>query len=356
MLNAVTATLIVACPCALLLSSTFTNGNIVRILSRQGLYLKNAEVIESLAGADTIVFDKTGTLTESGASVMTYSGAPLSETERIQAGSLALQSIHPLSRAIAAYLQIGEALTVKQFTESPGKGTTGEVNKMQVKLGSPEYTGVVRPETVNASQVYLFIDGIYKGYFRQTNPYRQSFPQLIQSLHPKYRLAVLSGDNAAERSNLAQVMGPTSELLFEQSPQDKLNYILSLQKAGKQVIMVGDGLNDAGALRQSDAGIALSDDINNFSPACDAILESKHFSELGQFIRFAKAGKRIILGSFVISVLYNIAGLSFAVQGILSPVIAAILMPLSSISILLFTTGASALAGKWFFRKSNGAN
>ncbi|HEV7230637.1 MAG TPA: HAD-IC family P-type ATPase, partial [Bacteroidia bacterium] len=318
------------------------------------LYLKNAEVIESLTRADTIVFDKTGTITESSASVMNFSGLSLTETERGLAGSLALQSNHTLSRAIAAYLRMGKSLRVEHFCEFPGKGISGEVNGFEVRLGSAEFACAKVDGKVNATCIYLSLNGVCKGYFSQTSPYRKSFPQLILSLKKKYKLAVLSGDNPGELSNLRQILGAESELRFEQSPADKLEYIKSLQSSGRHVIMVGDGLNDAGALKQSDAGIAVSDDINSFSPACDAILNSTHFSDLGLFLRFAKAGKKIIVASFVISIIYNIVGLSFAVQGSLSPVIAAILMPLSSISILLFTTGASTLAGKLFFRKRLG--
>jgi Cu+-exporting ATPase len=110
--------------------------------------------------------------------------------------------------------------------------------------------------------------------------------------------------------------------------------------------MIGDGLNDAGALRQSDVGIVVSDNINNFSPACDAILDGKQFNKLKKLIDYCRKEKKIIYGSFIISILYNIVGLSIAVQGQLSPVIAAILMPLSSISIVLYTTFLSTLYSK----------
>jgi Cu+-exporting ATPase len=108
--------------------------------------------------------------------------------------------------------------------------------------------------------------------------------------------------------------------------------------------MVGDGLNDAGALRQSDVGLAVSDDINNFSPSCDAIIEGSQLSILPGYIRLARSGQRIIRQSFAISLIYNIGGLAFAVSGSLSPVMAAILMPVSSITIVAFTTLASKVA------------
>ena len=107
--------------------------------------------------------------------------------------------------------------------------------------------------------------------------------------------------------------------------------------------MIGDGLNDAGALKQSDVGIVISDNTNTFSPACDAILSGKNFALLNDLILYCQKQKRIIFSSFVLSILYNFCGLYFAVQGDLKPVIAAILMPISSISIVLLTTGMSAL-------------
>ena len=137
-------------------------------------------------------------------------------------------------------------------------------------------------------------------------------------------------------------------MAFHQSPADKLAFVERLQGAGHQVIMIGDGLNDAGALKQGNVGIAVSDHVNNFSPACDIILTGNQLHKLPQLLKYAKAGKKIILGSFIISVLYNAVAMFFAVQGGLSPVFAAILMPISSVTIVTFTTGFSSIMAKYY--------
>jgi Cu+-exporting ATPase len=102
--------------------------------------------------------------------------------------------------------------------------------------------------------------------------------------------------------------------------------------------MIGDGLNDAGALQESETGISLSEDVHSFSPAADAILDAKSFTRLSDFLKFSRFSLKVIIASFILSFIYNLIGLSFAVSGTLSPLIAAILMPVSSISVVLFTT------------------
>jgi Cu+-exporting ATPase len=184
------------------------------------------------------------------------------------------------------------------------------------------------------------------GYFTFNNYYRDAVPEVTRQLKKKYRLSVLSGDNENEKSNLRKLLGQKATLLFHQKPEDKLAYIRHLQEKGETVMMIGDGLNDAGALKQSDAGIAISEQTNNFTPASDAIMEAKRFSLLPKLIALCKANKKIIIASFVLSIVYNIIGLFFAVQGSLSPLIAAILMPSSSLSILLLTFGSSSLLAR----------
>ena len=136
-------------------------------------------------------------------------------------------------------------------------------------------------------------------------------------------------------------------LHFNQSPKDKLEYIRNLKASGKRVLMIGDGLNDAGALRESDCGISIADDIYHFSPACDAILESKQFKHLPGFLSFSRIGMRIVFISVVLSFLYNVVGLSFAITGNLLPEVSAILMPLSSVSIVAFVTVSVSLSARF---------
>ncbi|MES2566877.1 MAG: heavy metal translocating P-type ATPase metal-binding domain-containing protein [Bacteroidota bacterium] len=343
MWNAVTSVLIVACPCALLLSSTFTNGNMIRILNKYQFFVKNASVIERIAEIDTIVFDKTGTITEQTQSEISFNGPTLSDSQNQLIRSLASQSSHPLSRSVLSCLPFYKIFNVKQYNEIKGYGTSGLIDNHDVKMGSYLYiTGKQNASLVYGSEIYVSIDNEFLGYFAIKNNYRSNLSKIVDLLKKRFSLQILSGDNSTEELYLKTVFGIDTKMNFNQKPEDKLNAIKALQQKGSKVLMIGDGLNDAGALKQSDVGIAINDNTNTFSPACDVVMSGQRFHMLNELFLYCRKHKQIIYSSFIISIIYNFAGLCFAVQGDLKPVIAAILMPVSSISIILLTTGMSA--------------
>ena len=236
-------------------------------------------------------------------------------------------------------------MQVAGFKETTGEGIEGFAEDDWIKIGSEEYV-TRRKSKEESTAVYISIEDKVQGRFRFSNHYRESIPELMRKLKSDYQLSVISGDNAAEKNNLQKILGDKTTLLFNQKPEDKLDYIRFLQHQGKKVMMIGDGLNDAGALKQSNIGIAVAEQTNNFTPASDAIIEAKQLSGLSKFIRLCRANKNIVMASFVLSIVYNIIGLYFAVQGDLHPLIAAILMPSSSLSIVLLTYGSSSLLAR----------
>lgn len=344
--NAFTAVLIVACPCALALSTPFAMGNALRIFGRNKFYIKNTDVIEKLCAIDTIVFDKTGTITESNVSDVEFIGEKLSAEEETLVKSAVKNSSHPLSISLTNYFKSIPSVQTDFFEEEPGKGITALIKNTEVKLGSKNFAGSGNLSDENSTSVFLSINSKVKGYFKLNNKYRNGLKEIVSRLEQDYEMALLSGDNNSERENLRKIFGDDKELHFNQSPHDKLNFVFELQSKNKNVLMIGDGLNDAGALKQSDVGISISDDVNNFSPACDGILESGSFNRLADFINFSKLSKQVIIASFILSLVYNLVGFYFAVQGTLSPIIAAILMPVSSITAVAFTTFSTTILAK----------
>ncbi|GAF01709.1 heavy metal translocating P-type ATPase [Saccharicrinis fermentans] len=341
-----TSVLIVACPCALALSIPFTFGSAMRIFGEQGFYIKNADVIERLTHIDTIVFDKTGTLTKPEENNVTFVGLDLRPDELSKAVSLARQSTHPLSNAISTFYSDVKVYETVGYTEVSGRGIFSTIDGERVKLGALEYVDEGRDLNIKAaaSSVYLSIDGKMKGYFKIGNKYRPGIENVIHTLKSKYRLYLLSGDNDGEKENLRD-MFDDDKMFFNQKPQDKMNFVAELKQRGNAVLMTGDGLNDAGAFLNSDVALSLADDIYHFSPAGDAILDASRFMNFHQYIRFAQKSLTVVKQSFLISFFYNAIGLGFAISGNLSPVVAAILMPVSSISVVLFTTFRTRMAG-----------
>ena len=339
-LRAFTSVLIIACPCALSLATPFAMGAALRVLGRRQLYLKNAAVIETLSRADTLVFDKTGTLTDAHRAAVSFCGPALSQEDAHRVGALAHHSTHPLSQRLAAFLGPTN-FAVLGYAETPGQGISGEVAGMQVRVGSAAFTGADALENSPTEQnprVCVALNGKPAGHYSIRSEYRENLPELLQQLGQRYQLALLTGDNDADAGRLRELFGAGAELRFQQSPLEKLAYVQALQQQGRRVVMVGDGLNDAGALQRADVGIALTETLTNFSPACDAILEASSFGRLATILRFARNCRFIVLATFGLSFCYNGIGLSLAVQGRLTPIASAILMPISSLSVIVFAT------------------
>lgn len=345
-LNVFTSVLIIACPCALALAAPFTLGNMIRAFGKKKFYLKDTSAIERLANVDTIIFDKTGTLTSTKNSTVHYEGICLTPSEESLLKNTLRASNHPLSRILYQVLKEHDIVTLDSYDEHLGQGICGVVAKNNIKIGSGSYVNSPIPTAQNNTTVHISSNEQYKGCFVIHNEYREGVSQLFDSLEKEYGIALLSGDNEGEKPVLENMLPPLTPLLFNQKPKDKLTYIKQLQQKGKVVLMVGDGLNDAGALAQSDVGIALSENVNVFSPACDGILDASKLKELHQYIKASKKAIHIIRTSFLLSLLYNLIGLYFAVTGSLQPVVAAILMPLSSISIVVFTTIYTSIVSK----------
>ncbi len=251
-------------------------------------------------------------------------------------------------------MNLNELITVTDFKETEGQGIEGWINEHHIKVGSAAFVGGEYFKERKGSKVIFAIDGAVQGEFTINNKYRFGVTRLIESLKQKYSLSLISGDNDTELNNIEELLGKDSEVLFNQSPQEKLNYIRKLQSNNElEVMMVGDGLNDAGALKQSAIGVAVADSTNNFTPSSDCIIDASRLTMLDTFLKFAKEGRKIILFSFTVSAIYNVIGLYFAVQGVLSPVIAAILMPSSSITIISLTYGLTELAARKYHLKEN---
>ena len=357
--NVFTAVLIVACPCALALTSPFTFGNVLRILGKQKFYLKNALVIEQLAKVDTIVFDKTGTITTNKKSNISYEGTSLSDENLLLIKYVLRASNHPLSRMLYDYLPIpvlqnksannSNKLKVDAFEEITGKGIQAAIFGYQIQIGSEEFC---KPELAISSpsiervgertSVHIKINDVYYGKFIFNNQYREGLEELFKCLKNNYQIKVLSGDNEGERTTLERLLPKGTELIFNQKPEQKLEFIKNLQEKGRNVMMVGDGLNDAGALAQSNVGVSVSENVNVFSPACDAILDASEFQRLNYFLKLSKNSITTIKMSFALSLLYNVVGLLFAITGNLLPLVAAIIMPLSTITIVSFVTVMSS--------------
>ncbi|MGJ8661829.1 MAG: HAD-IC family P-type ATPase, partial [Bacteroidota bacterium] len=322
----------------LALSGPFTFGNIMRLLGRKGLYLKNTSVIEKLNKITDIVFDKTGTLTHGNANNVEYIGDELNSTQKQVFLALVNSSTHPLSRMISDYLKKVDGIkpvSLENFMETKGKGISTTYQNKKYSLGSASFCETIKTDS-NETASYISFEG-KSGRFVISTTLRTGIDNLLMRLN-NYQLHVISGDSPKDFEKLSSLFPKNSTLHFQYSPKDKLEYIQKLQLEGKSVLMIGDGLNDAGALSKANVGVAVSEDVFRFTPSSDAIIEANKLSHLDQLLKTSAFSKTMITVCMVFSISYNVVGLSFAITGNLSPLIAAILMPISSITVVFLST------------------
>lgn len=363
-LNALSAVLIVACPCALAMSMPFTYGTAMRVLGRNKLYLKNDKLIEKMSLIDTVLLDKTGTLTSIVEGEIEFkdhndfkTNVELNSDQQKLIKSTVANSTHPLSQLIYNHLAKVKTSLPQFYEEIAGNGSFARIDNNEVKIGSEKYVlnasnnnnlnDNIAKNIVPESRVFISINNQVIGCFVVKNKYRNGIENFFEKLKNNVKVYILSGDNDSERENLEKLTGSNVDMYFKQLPEDKLQFSEKLKSESKHVMMVGDGLNDSGALASADVGIAITENTSNFTPGSDAILIAENLSLLSDFLRFSKKAVNTVYICYTISFLYNIVGLYFAVRGELSPVFAAILMPLSSITVVSFTVSRMNLIGKF---------
>ena len=352
-----TAVLIIACPCALTLSAPVTLGTAMGLLGIRGLYLKNPAVVLDLSRIDTVAFDKTGTLTTADAqdSVVPHglSTAALRLVQR-----LAAESVHPTSRAIAAGIQsfVGSTATpqheststlpaINSLWEDVGCGITGIVAGQRVAIGTASFVAAQSGRGVlGPADVTFVAAGGEWGWIRMSPAARAGVERAAEALSAAHELSLISGDHDGERSRWQRLFG--RRMHFRLTPDDKLAFVRTAQARGRHVLMVGDGLNDAGALAAADVGMAVSDLTACMTPACDAVISGQRLADLPTFLAYARRAQQVVIACFTVSIIYNVVGLTMALAGGLTPLAAAILMPVSSLTVVGISSGAMRWSAK----------
>ena len=348
--KALTSVLIVACPCILLLATTFANGHLLRTLKNNGMFVKNKNTLSRMASCDAVVFDKTGTLTDNKAfEVGNHSN--LDESELAGTAFLCHQSVHPYSVAVAQTYYQHQEFILGAYTDIAGKGLQGKVNGDLIRLGSASFLGQSPVHaSVGQSALHIEFNGVYRGYLLLTHRIRPETNRVLAEMKAQgYHLYLSSGDNEL---NPEIDRSAFDDLLIRQQPEDKVALVKKLKAEGRTVCMAGDGLNDAPALKEADVAMSVADNENSFFPACDVLLTANALGNLPSLMRMVKAAKWVIIVSFAFSLVYNVVGLYYAISAQLSPLTAAILMPSSSLSMLLITWLMTAFLSSVLLKKS----
>ncbi|MFN0104510.1 MAG: heavy metal translocating P-type ATPase [Bryobacteraceae bacterium] len=327
-LSAAVAVLIIACPCAMGLAIPAAVMVATGRAASLGVLIKGGEALERLAHTQTVVLDKTGTITEGRPTVTRFTG---DENDLPFIAAVEAASEHPLAQSIVRYAaertQTNRSLT--DFVATPGQGASGIVDGREVKVGRPAWVGSAESASIAAT-----IDGRPAGSFDVDDPIKPTSRDAIATLHDMgLQVTMLTGDRESTARRIAQAVGIV-DVVAGVLPAGKLDVIRSLQTAGRKVAMVGDGINDAPALAQADAGIAMASGSGIAVEAGDVTLLRNDLRAVAAAIRLSKITVRIMRQNLFWAFCYNAAGIPIAALGLLNPVFASAAMALSSLSVL----------------------
>ena len=356
-LVAAVSVLIIACPCALGLATPMSIMVGVGRGAQVGVLIKNAEALERMEKVDTLVVDKTGTLTEGKPKVVTTVGAAgFQESDILRlAASVERASEHPLADAIvrAAQERKLDLSKVEQFDAPTGKGATGRVDGKSIVLGNSTFLASLGIDTEplngegerlredGSTVINIAVDGQLAGLFAIADPIKPSTPDALKALAAEgIKVIMLTGDNRTTANAVARKLG-ISDVEAEVLPDQKIAVVAKLQKAGRIVAMAGDGVNDAPALAAADVGIAMGTGTDVAIESAAITLLKGDLTGIVRARRLSQATMRNIRQNLFFAFVYNSAGIPIAAGilyptfGILlSPIIAAAAMALSSVSVV----------------------
>jgi len=346
-LTVFSSVLIIACPCALTLAMPVTYGTAMGLLAGRGIFLKGIGALSELQKVTRIHFDKTGTLTEP--HQVRFVGDELSHDLRAAFAALATHSTHPVSRAIVAS-EPPTSIVVSNVEEIPGVGIQGQIAKSRLGLGT---SGLIEDLDVRRRYAQMplgsvaTVDGNPVGRYVVIHQLISGAAPMIAALRKRgVSLFVVSGDSARGIGSIEEVFdGP--EIILGASPQDKVDRIRLSQHEGHHVMMVGDGLNDIAAMSAANISIAVSNGSSRIVPACDVMIDSAGISVIDQLLSYASAQRQVVRLAFWFTMAYNSLGFALAASGILSPVITAVMMPISSLLVIAISVVGARLS----FRK-----
>ncbi|MEM1350752.1 MAG: heavy metal translocating P-type ATPase [Pseudomonadota bacterium] len=334
-LNIAAAVLIITCPCALGLAVPAVTTAASGRLFAKGLLVKDATALERLAKVDTVVFDKTGTLTAGAPRVTNWN--ELSSTHKQIALTLARGSDHPLARALVAVAEKDGVAPapLAQVQEVPGYGVEARMAGSVVRLGRPTWEGVTsEDESDGLCSALLDPEGRVQ-ILRFEDSMRVGAAELVQSLHHQgLEIILLSGDRELAVTQTAERLGIGAHLAAA-LPGEKIAYIRRLREAGHNVLMVGDGLNDTGALAAADVSISPAQALDAARAASDIVLLGQNLMPVANAISTARLATKRINENFTIATVYNVVAVPLAVAGLATPLIAALAMSMSSLTVSL---------------------
>jgi P-type Cu2+ transporter len=327
-INIAAAVLIITCPCALGLAVPAVVTSASGKLFRKGLLIKDGTALERLALVDSVVMDKTGTLTMGSPQAVDFASHP--EWAVQVALALAAGSNHPLARAIVAAASARPA-DITQITEVPGFGIKGIYRGQEVRLGRADWCGA---PLVDMTATYLRV-GDRTHAFTFEDQIRPGAKQAIAAFAAMGKtLYLVSGDAAAPVQDLAQRLG-IDHWTAGALPAEKLQFIHDLNRQGRHVLMLGDGLNDTAALAAATVSISPATALDAARAASDIVLLGHEMSPIADALRIAKQARLRILQNFALAVIYNLIAVPLALAGIATPLMAALAMSASSITVSL---------------------
>lgn len=345
------AVLVIACPCAMGLAVPAALTVTIGRAAQLGILFKGGESVERLARVDTIVLDKTGTLTQGKPEIAAVRALGMSEEKLVMlAAALEQRSEHPLARAVLEYAAEKGATpsSAADVRAVPGKGLTGTVEGSAVAAGNGALMadlGIALPDDAKAhsgeTPLYVAVDGGFAGVLTARDGIRPGAPEAVAMLKGMgLRIAMLTGDSRAAAEEVGRAMA-LDDVYAELLPEQKLEKIRELQGAGRKVAMVGDGINDAAALAQADAGLAVGTGADLAREAGDAILLRGEPMQIVTALALARQTLRVMRQNLGWALGYNVVGIPIAagvlypVMGLLlNPAVAAAAMALSSVSVL----------------------